>query len=277
MFIFAIVNVAMSQPLVGTAPAVAGAQSATVPGPGSVTTTTSQMTNADVIELVGLGLSDEVVIDKIYASPTAFDTSMTGLRALKAAKVSDAVIRVMINPQSMQGPPNGPPAGSSDPPPPPPLAPMPPVASEAPAPNPATVLFHSTDGKSRLYVTDHPINEVVSMAHPSGAASTVAQTGDDPRTVEIQADVLKLCPSFVIVSNNPEHSDYVLVFRRQTGKRSSFYAMGGLTGLAIAAGAKVDGASLFQLNGDMVYATKENTVEKAIRDTCAHIPPPAVP
>jgi len=57
------------------------------------------MTNADVIDLAGLGLSDDIVIDKIYAAKaTDFDTSIPGLKALKAAKISDAVIRAMINP-----------------------------------------------------------------------------------------------------------------------------------------------------------------------------------
>jgi hypothetical protein len=61
----------------------------------------SQMTNADVIELASMGLSDDVILDKISSSEaTSFDTSITGLRALKAAKVSDTVIRAMINPRS---------------------------------------------------------------------------------------------------------------------------------------------------------------------------------
>src|SRR6266852_15202 len=57
------------------------------------------MSNQDVIEMVSLGLSDDVVIDKIHSATTAdFDTSIDALKALKAAKVSDAVIRAMINP-----------------------------------------------------------------------------------------------------------------------------------------------------------------------------------
>jgi hypothetical protein len=60
---------------------------------------THRMTNQDVIDMVSLGLSDDVVIDKIHATEaTDFDTSIPGLKALKLAKVSDAVIRVMINP-----------------------------------------------------------------------------------------------------------------------------------------------------------------------------------
>src|SRR3989442_12614973 len=58
-----------------------------------------KMSNQDVIEMVSLGLSDDVVVDKIHgATATDFDTSIGSLKALKAAKVSDAVIRAMINP-----------------------------------------------------------------------------------------------------------------------------------------------------------------------------------
>ncbi len=60
---------------------------------------THRMTNQDIIDMVSLGLSDDVVIDKIHATDaTDFDTSVAGLKTLKLGKVSDAVIRVMINP-----------------------------------------------------------------------------------------------------------------------------------------------------------------------------------
>ena len=49
--------------------------------------------------MVSLGLSDDVIIEKIHATQaTEFDTSVVALRTLKAAKVSDTVIRAMINP-----------------------------------------------------------------------------------------------------------------------------------------------------------------------------------
>ena len=58
-----------------------------------------RITNQEVIEMVSLGLSDDVIIDKIHTTEeTNFDTSLAGLKALKSAKVSDAVIRAMINP-----------------------------------------------------------------------------------------------------------------------------------------------------------------------------------
>jgi len=49
--------------------------------------------------MVSLGLSDDVIIEKIRSVPvTSFDTSVAGLKVLKAAKVSDAVLKAMINP-----------------------------------------------------------------------------------------------------------------------------------------------------------------------------------
>ena len=58
-----------------------------------------RLTNQDVIELVAVGLADDVIIEKIQATQgTDFDTSVSALKTLKVAKVSDAVIRVMINP-----------------------------------------------------------------------------------------------------------------------------------------------------------------------------------
>jgi hypothetical protein len=60
----------------------------------------AKLTNADVIEMVGMGLSDDVVVDKIHsADTTEFDTSLEALKTLKADRVSDAVLRAMINPR----------------------------------------------------------------------------------------------------------------------------------------------------------------------------------
>ncbi len=59
-----------------------------------------KMTNSDIREMVSIGLSDDIIVDKIHASDsTDFDTSIEALRVLKTAKVSDAVIRAMINPR----------------------------------------------------------------------------------------------------------------------------------------------------------------------------------
>ncbi|HST11610.1 MAG TPA: hypothetical protein VLL05_14640 [Terriglobales bacterium] len=67
-----------------------------------------RMTNKDVIDMVALGLSDEVIITKIHSAARpedlAFDTSVDGLKELKAGKVPDAVIKAMINPAAAAAP-----------------------------------------------------------------------------------------------------------------------------------------------------------------------------
>src|SRR6201993_1483216 len=72
-----------------------------------VSTTWSQelskrITNKDVIDMTAVGLSDDVIIAKIRGAAAGgtlqFDTSVDGLKELKAGKVSDEVLKVMINP-----------------------------------------------------------------------------------------------------------------------------------------------------------------------------------
>jgi len=103
-----------------------------------------------------------------------------------------------------------------------------------------------------------------------GLRLVTPRQGADPRTVEVQADLYKKCPS-IVVTNNPARADYVLLFRRQGGKRSSMYAFDGLTGLALSAHSKVDGASVFDTNGAMVFATRAQNVETAIKEVCGHL------
>jgi S1-C subfamily serine protease len=58
------------------------------------------LTNGDVIEMVSAGLSDDVIIAKIAsAQATDFDTSLDGLKLLKGAQVSDALVKAMISPR----------------------------------------------------------------------------------------------------------------------------------------------------------------------------------
>jgi len=63
-----------------------------------------RVTNQDVISMVQMGLSEEVIITKIRSAAAAdpgalsFDTGIDGLKALKDAKVPDSVIKVMISP-----------------------------------------------------------------------------------------------------------------------------------------------------------------------------------
>lgn len=61
-----------------------------------------RLTNQDIINMAALGLSDDLIIAKIRSVSGAdglkFDTSVDGLKSLKAANISDAVIKIMINP-----------------------------------------------------------------------------------------------------------------------------------------------------------------------------------
>lgn len=77
------------------------ANSSSVPSAAATSATQKAMGNADVIALAAAGLPDDIVIAKIQAaSLTNFDTSLDGLKSLRAAHVSDAVIRVMIDPHA---------------------------------------------------------------------------------------------------------------------------------------------------------------------------------
>jgi hypothetical protein len=54
------------------------------------------LTNQDVIELLKVGMSSEVVAAKIKTSTCKFDTSPTALKELKSAGVPDSVILAMV-------------------------------------------------------------------------------------------------------------------------------------------------------------------------------------
>jgi hypothetical protein len=64
------------------------------------------MSNQDVLDMVSMGLGDDVILEKIRTAPeTEFATDLESLKALKAAHVSDPVIRAMINPKAAAAPP----------------------------------------------------------------------------------------------------------------------------------------------------------------------------
>lgn len=77
------------------------------------TATDETVNNASVIEMQGLSLGDAVIIGKIKTSKCNFDTSIDGLKQLKAAKVSDAVIQAML--ATKGGVPAAAPAATGDP------------------------------------------------------------------------------------------------------------------------------------------------------------------
>jgi hypothetical protein len=85
-----------------------------VPSAAANSATPKAMGNADIIALAAAGLSDDIIIAKIHTAPlTDFDTSVNGLESLKAANVSNAIIRVMIDPQAATATSTTAPTGSS--------------------------------------------------------------------------------------------------------------------------------------------------------------------
>lgn len=63
-----------------------------------------RLTNQDIVAMVSSGISEDVILAKIRATSavgtgaTSFDTSVEGLRALKAANVPDSIVKAMIDP-----------------------------------------------------------------------------------------------------------------------------------------------------------------------------------
>jgi hypothetical protein len=67
--------------------------------------TKGKLSNQDILDMVSMGLSDDVILEKIRTAPeTGFATDLESLKALKAAHVSDPVIRAMINPKAAATP-----------------------------------------------------------------------------------------------------------------------------------------------------------------------------
>ena len=56
------------------------------------------LTNADVLMMLKMGLSSEVIMAKIKVSNCSFDTSPAALQELKKARASDALIMLMMAP-----------------------------------------------------------------------------------------------------------------------------------------------------------------------------------
>jgi PEGA domain-containing protein/PDZ domain-containing protein len=141
----------------------------------------------------------------------------------------------------------------------------------------------------RLFITDDPLFETYAFSHGSagfyanasgagGAAHSAEFAANpngkaDPRTVELQANMQKSCPQFTVTSNI-QNADYILWFRRNDQHRTKMLLLLGATGGLISAVQKVNGASLFAANGDMVYATRESTVGSTVKDICKHVPNP---
>jgi hypothetical protein len=185
---------------------------------------TSRMTNKDVIDMVGLGLSDDVVISKIRSAAAGgtlqFDTSVSGLKELKAAKVSDDVIKVMINPT--------PPAG-------------PVVVAAAPMSNdpnlpPPEVGVYWKNGNAFTRIE----GQAISQAKVGGKAGSMFTYGlrnehwdaylDGPQSRNVISDRQPVF--YLYVPDGASSSDFALIILEKKGNRREFEigSFGGITG-----------------------------------------------
>ena len=62
----------------------------------SVLTAQQTLNNDSIIKLVKAGLSDDLIVSTVNASPSAYDTSANGLIALKSAGASDKVVAAVV-------------------------------------------------------------------------------------------------------------------------------------------------------------------------------------
>ena len=185
-----------------------------------------RFTNQDVIEMAKLGLSDDVVITKIrqaYQSGTdavSFDTSLDGLKLLKAANVSDPVIKVMINPA---------------PPPPTVVAGTSPISVDPNLPPPEVGVYWRDEGKFVLVQ-----GQAVTNTKTGGKAGSFFSNGMRNQhwdaTIEGHTSknvVRDRRPIFYLyVPDGDDSSDYVLIKLNKKSDHREFQigSFGGITG-----------------------------------------------
>jgi hypothetical protein len=183
-----------------------------------------RITNQDVIDMAAMGLSDDVIIAKIRGASAGgtlqFDTSVDGLKALKTGKVSDEVIKVMINPA-------------------PPAAPV--VVAAMPISNdpnlpPPEVGVYWKNGNAFVFVE----GQAISQAKVGGKAGSMFTYGmrnehwdaflNGPRSKNV---INESQPVFYLyVPDGTSASDYVLISLEKKGNRREFQigSFGGMTG-----------------------------------------------
>jgi hypothetical protein len=184
----------------------------------------TRITNQDVIDMVGLGLSDDVIIAKIRAASAGgtlqFDTSVNGLKQLKAAKVSDDVIKVMINP--------APPAG-------PIVVAAAPMSNDPNLPPPEVGVYWKNG-----FVFTRIEGQVISQAKVGGKAGSMFTYGlrnehwdaylDGPQSKNVVNDHQPVF--YIYVPDGGSPSDFTLITLEKKGNRREFEigSFGGITG-----------------------------------------------
>jgi len=183
----------------------------------------TRITNQDVIDMAGLGLSDDVIIAKIRAASAGatlqFDTSVNGLKELKAAKVSNDVIKVMINP--------APPAAA--------LVVAAPVSNDPNLPPPEVGVYWK-NGSAFTRIE----GQVISQTKVGGKAGSMFTYGmrnehwdaylDGPQSKSVVNDHLPVF--YIYVPDGGSAADFTLITLEKKGNRREFQigSFGGITG-----------------------------------------------
>jgi hypothetical protein len=185
-----------------------------------------RLNNQDVVEMVKLGLSDDVIVAKIRAVVAAgdgtavFDTSVDGLKALKDGNVSDAVIKVMINPA---------------PPPAPVVAAVAPMTVDANLPPPEVGVYWK-DGPNFVLIQGRALDQT-KVGGRAGSYFTDGMRNqhwdayvDGPHSSNVVKDRR---PAFYLyVPDGSDALDYVLIIMNKKSDRREFQigSFGGVTG-----------------------------------------------
>src|SRR6201991_4084045 len=183
-----------------------------------------RITNQDIIALTGLGFSDDVIISKIRSANAGgtlqFDTSVDGLKELKAAKVSDEVIKVMINPA---------PAAAQV------VVAATPISNDPNLPPPEVGVYWKNANAFVLIE-----GQAISQAKVGGKAGSMFTYGlrnehwdgylNGPQSKNVIQDRLPVF--YIYVPDGASSSDFVLISLEKKGDRREFQigSFGGITG-----------------------------------------------
>lgn len=156
--------------------------STTAEQPDGNTSKPEVLNNNSIIELKELGLGESVIMEKIKTSQCDFDTSLSGLKQLKTAGVSDTVITAMIATKSA-APGIAPASQSTDP------------NDPASPHDPGIWFYEESDGKPKMM----QLEPSVYAQHKTGAGFFMAWG----ETVKQEAIIPRAHAEFTITNRQP--------------------------------------------------------------------------
>src|SRR6266404_1204985 len=203
------------------------------------------LSNNDISEMSSAGLPAEVLIAKIKSSACAFDTAPASLKNLKASGVPDKVILAMIEAPVGQPRTAAPVATAT----------TPEAANSAPQPSTATSV--SSDGKTRVLVTDSQSWESRGSSSAGGnrngwGASSSFSGGARPQTAEIIKTLNQRCPQ-ITVTNRLDKANFVITLDHEGGKALLTHH---------------NKIAVFNKDGDVIFSKSTISLGNSVKDAC---------